>query len=198
MLAQRTDLKPFHKERFASINKEASRYDQPPRLRLQRNGAIFLMRSHPALQRWGIGSPSTSSSLRHVIPSTCSPRRHVLPFDIFTPSTCSRLRHVHAFDMFIPSACSRLRHVHPSTCSPLRHVHPSTCSSPRHVLPLDMFTLRHVHLERGCVRYLCRNSEVRTGNGDLARQESTGPLSKACLPTIALAFRYTSGQQTGG
>src|SRR5690242_14421411 len=35
-------LKPFNKERFAGINKEASRYDQPPRLRLQRKGAIFL------------------------------------------------------------------------------------------------------------------------------------------------------------
>src|ERR1051326_1855388 len=47
-------LKPFHKERFAGINKEAPRYYQPPRLRLQRNGSIFLMRSHPALQRRGL------------------------------------------------------------------------------------------------------------------------------------------------
>src|SRR5690348_7476109 len=47
-------LKPFHKERFAGINKEASRYDQPPRLRLQRKGSILLMRSHPALRRRGI------------------------------------------------------------------------------------------------------------------------------------------------
>src|ERR1051326_3313132 len=62
-------LKPFNKERFAGINKEASQYDQPPRLRLQRKGAIFLMRSHPALQslqRRGLGFPATCSSRKRM------------------------------------------------------------------------------------------------------------------------------------
>ena len=46
-------LKPFHKERFAGINKEASRYYQPPRLRHQRKGAIFLMAQPPRLAKAG-------------------------------------------------------------------------------------------------------------------------------------------------
>src|ERR1043166_4306812 len=39
------------KERSAGINKEASRYYQPPRLRRQRKGAIFLMAQPPRLPK---------------------------------------------------------------------------------------------------------------------------------------------------
>src|ERR1051326_7571334 len=46
-------LKRFNKERFAEINKEASRYDQPPRLRNQRKGAILLMAQPPRLGKAG-------------------------------------------------------------------------------------------------------------------------------------------------
>src|ERR1051326_3374379 len=57
MAAQRSLLNHFNRCAARAINKEASRFYQPPRLRLQRNGAIFLMRSHPALQRRGLQLP---------------------------------------------------------------------------------------------------------------------------------------------
>src|ERR1051326_7553346 len=93
-------LKRFNKERFAGINKEASRYYQPPRLRLQRNGSIFLDAQPPRLAKAGNTLASTSlaltslpstrflqhaslqhASLRHRFPSTSPSLSTSLPFD---------------------------------------------------------------------------------------------------------------------